>query len=67
MDDDSFVIGLIVLVIGIALLIGFVMWSDSKSCYSGYENYQPKWGVFSGCRVMWDGKLTPVDIVREIH
>ena len=39
---------------------------ERQSCLSAYENLQPQFGPFSGCRIMVDGVLTPVDIVREL-
>lgn len=41
----------------------FVM---KKTCLESYEYYQPQWGIFTGCRIIVDGKLTPVNIVREL-
>lgn len=39
---------------------------DKKECLSSYNNYLPQFSVFSGCRIMVNGLLTPVDIVREL-
>lgn len=38
-----------------------------KSCLESYSNYDVEWGFFSGCRIEWDGKMTPIDIIREIN
>ena len=46
------------------LVIGF--WLDNKSCINSYSNFQPQWGVWTGCRIMVNGVLTPTDIVREL-
>lgn len=50
----------------ILLMVVGGFWLDSKYCLTAYQEYQPNWSVWGGCRVMWDGKLTPVDIIREI-
>ena len=44
----------------------FAFWASEKTCIESYSNYKAEWGVFSGCRIEWQGKLTPVDIIREI-
>lgn len=49
-----------------SLVIGFGLWSAKKHCESSYNNYQPEWGIWSRCRVNWNGVMTPVDIIREI-
>ena len=46
-----------------ALIYGLVR----PTCLAAYENYEPQWGFFSGCRVMWNGVLTPTDMIREIE
>lgn len=35
-------------------------------CLESYSYYHPQFTFFTGCRVEWNGKMTPVDIVREI-
>lgn len=39
---------------------------EKKNCLSSYSNYEPQYGFWTECRVMWNGKLTPTDIVRLI-
>lgn len=48
-------------------IIGSAIFVHKVKCESAYENYQPQFGVISGCRIMVEGKLTPVDIVRELN
>lgn len=36
------------------------------SCYQSYSEYKTDYGFYSGCRIMWNDKLTPVEIIREI-
>jgi len=53
-----------VVIMGMSWLCFFV---SEKKCLSSYENQNPEWGVWSGCRVVINGVLTPVDIVRELN
>lgn len=63
-DDIKFIIGgLIVITLIILGAVNVV----EKSCLQGYSEYNPSWGFYEGCRVNWNGKLTPVDIIREIN
>lgn len=58
--------GIIGVILFFVLLIGLKLFISERRCLTSYENYQPAWGIFSGCRITFEGKLTPVDIVREI-
>lgn len=64
MELTSFILGFILLII--ASIFG-ANYLSGVSCRAAYANYQPEYGFFTGCRVMWNGKLTPTDIVREIN
>lgn len=71
MPLDKEIIATVVVIISVlGIIIGGVVGIDyllsSKRCLTAYENYEPRYGLFSKCRVMWNGKLTPVDIIREI-
>lgn len=57
----------LVTVLLFGVVAGGAIWFKSAKCYSQYEAYQPEWELLAGCRIMWNGKLTPVDIVREIN
>jgi hypothetical protein len=35
-------------------------------CLRSYSNFSPEWSVLTKCRIMVNGVLTPVDIVREL-
>lgn len=50
----------------ITIVFLIALFVDAEKCMQSYEKYQPQWGLMSGCRIMVDGKLTPVDIVREL-
>ena len=53
-------------VVFIAVVAGAMLWLQSQRCAAAYSNYQAEWGYFSGCRILWEGKMTPVEIIREI-
>jgi hypothetical protein len=38
-----------------------------QNCYSMYKDYQPTYGFWEGCRIMWDGKMTPVSMIKNIN
>lgn len=60
----------IIISIGVTSMLGLLLFGISllarAECLNAYENYQPQWGILHRCRIMVDGKLTPVDIVREL-
>jgi hypothetical protein len=68
MNED--ITGLVWSIIGLLVTIGLTVFGvnylNGVSCRSKYEGFQPQYTFFSGCRIMVDGKLTPVDIVREM-
>lgn len=53
------------------VFVGLVIWGttslNAKQCLSKYSEYQASYSFMSGCRVVWNGKVTPVDIIREIN
>ena len=61
-------------IIGIIALAGLIIIGiplgiiamQKKECLSSYQNFQPSYTFWAKCRIMVDGKLTPVDIVREL-
>lgn len=63
--------GIIILFTVVVVISGSIsslaFYARSIQCKSAYENYQPEWGIISGCRIVVGGKLTPVDIVRELN
>lgn len=70
MDNDDFMFlikvigGLIVFIFilgyGLNLLI-------KASCLESYANYEPTYGFIAGCRIEWEGKQTPTDMVKNIN
>ena len=65
MKDFIVASGIVLSVMSIAIWGVYKM--DNWGCLSAYESYQPQYGFWTGCRVMRNGKLTPVDIIREIN
>lgn len=55
----------VAIIVFIALFASYFV--AKKACLVSYENYEPQYSIFGGCRIMSDGKLTPVDIVRELR
>lgn len=66
----EYIIGIIGFIIGLLAIMVITVfganYSNSISCANKYEGFGPQYSFWSGCRIMVDGKLTPVDIVREI-
>ena len=59
-------------VIGIILLMSIIVLTsvaliNRKICLEQYSNYQPEWGIFSNCRVIWNETMTPVSMVKNIN
>jgi hypothetical protein len=69
-DRDTVVI-VVVILLGAGLFMGGILginyWLENKRCSAAYESYQYQYGLFSGCRIMWNDKLTPVSIIRELQ
>lgn len=63
-NSSQFTICVATVIIGLFALVAVM---SRASCLSGYSEYQPRWGMVSGCRIIHDGKLTPTDIVREVQ
>jgi hypothetical protein len=59
--------GFIITFIVICIMIGIGVYHvDKQTCLVSYENYKPQYSFFGGCRVNWNERITPVDIIREI-
>lgn len=58
-------IGIVIFTVLITVIPAYFI--GKANCLKSYENYQPNFSIFGGCRVMWKDKLTPVDIIREIN
>jgi len=58
---------IIIVIVVIGAVVTFAFWVSEKSCLESYSNFQPQWGIFTDCRIIVDGVLTPVDIVREFN
>jgi len=56
-----FVIGVVALIVALYAVI------DPPSCYSRYSDWQPSWDFWGGCRIVYKGKLTPVDMISNIN
>lgn len=50
-----------------AIVFGLVYVLTRQSCYSMYSEYNPTFGIMSECRIEYNGKLTPVDMIKNIN
>jgi hypothetical protein len=61
---------IVYIVVGITLFIFLTVLGANamakKSCIMSYEKYQPQYTFYTGCRIMVEDRLTPVEIVREL-
>lgn len=56
------------LFVGFALLVGTPAYFVTRAeCHAAYAEYNPEFGFFSGCRIEWQGRMTPVELIREIR
>ncbi len=46
-------------------VIGYVI--PKVKCNATYESYNPSFTMLGGCKIEWNGKQTPVEIIREIN
>lgn len=59
-------VALIVVAFFSVLMVGSFL-LERNYCMSAFEDYSPKWGVISGCRIKFQGKLTPVKMIKNIN
>ena len=66
--DDHFGLTCIMGFIVAAIILTYVLYLIMRTtCLQSYSNYQPQFGFFSQCRIEWNGKLTPTDIIYSIN
>ena len=58
-------VGLIIAII-IIMMSGMLL-LIRQTCLSSYQEYQPRWGVWSDCRIQYNGKLTPTSMIKNIN
>ena len=64
----KYIAGWVMFLLAIIILSIFAGYYSQKiQCLSKYESYSPEFSLFGGCKIMWSGKMTPIDIVREIE
>ncbi len=54
-------------VLVLALIVVPAYFLTSAGCYAAYSEYNPEFGMFSGCRIEWQGRMTPVELIREVR
>lgn len=50
-------------VIILGVCFGVVYWMEKNTCYAKYEECQPEFSVFGGCKIMVEGKRIPADLM----
>lgn len=56
-----------VICVFVCCLIFVANWTNKKSCYAGYAEYNPEYSFWGGCRIMHDGRMTPTEIIRGLE
>ncbi len=69
---DIIVLIIIVLIGFASILIPLVSldyFLQKEKCYAKYSEYQPEFSFWGGCRVVWEGRITPVENIgfRDIN
>lgn len=58
----------VVLIIVLIVIISPIEYQVNKfTCLSSYSDYQPQYGFWTNCRINYDGKITPIDMVKNIN
>jgi len=60
-------IALLVLITLVSLLLIPVYFLDKAVCYNAYSDYNPRYNYLAGCRIDYNGKTTPVDMIKNIN
>lgn len=70
MEDFIFehpLVGGLIAIVGFVFILGFIVnLMSAKSCMESYKEYNPQYSFWTDCRVEWQGKLTPVYIVKKV-
>jgi len=59
------ILGIITIFIAISCIPAYYI--GNASCNQAYSEYSPEFGFFSGCRIDYNGKTTPVDMIKNIN
>lgn len=65
--EDLLPLVIAIIIIGgllVTFLFGVIVPIDKKQCITAYEQYNPQYTIFSGCRIEYNGKITPVKNIR---
>lgn len=62
-----FMQGLLFTIFIIMVLLIPINYVSSIGCKASYSAYSPEYTFMSGCRIMYDGKLTPVGMIKNIN
>lgn len=72
LEEMGALLGILGLAFGFIAVLGLILyfpanWLNNKQCKAQYSEYNPQYRFMSGCRIMYDGKLTPVDMIKNIN
>lgn len=71
--EFSKIVGIVLgLCLGLLLAVGIVFgipiyYTDKYFCLKSYVDYQPQYSFWTSCRINYNGKLTPIDMVKNIN
>lgn len=54
--------------IGVLVTCFVIYWMlygyESFKCHTKFESYSSSYGIFKGCQIEWNGKQTPIKLIR---
>jgi len=70
-DTDSWkILGIITAaftaLFGVLIALG-IYFIERPSCLSKWEDYNPTWGIYEGCRIVINGRRTAVESLRQLE
>ena len=60
-------IGFLVVVLILFVVLIPMYFLDKAVCYKAYSDYTPQYKILAGCRIDYNGKITPVDMIKNIN
>ena len=69
MKDTLTTIGIALLTVVLVLfaILISMYFLDKAVCYKAYSDYTPQYKILAGCRIDYNGKITPVDMIKNIN
>ena len=60
-------VGLVIVILSVAIVLLVVNPIARKTCYEAYSSYSPQYTFWGGCKIDYNGKFTPVDMIKNIN